>query len=307
MTLRKKTLLVISVALLGLLALLYVTGSAIWLDSFADLEEQITGQNVKRAVNALSDDLATLGALTGDYAEWDDTYAFVEDGNPAYVEANFYDDNFVDLHINLMLVFDSAGQLVFAKNIDLQTGQESPIPPVLQTHLEPDSPLLQHADTASQLSGLILLPDTPLLISSRPILTSLDEGPIRGSFIMGRFLNAAEVKRLAGLTDLSLTLQRFDAAVLPGDFQDAREALSAGASTFVRPLSANTIAGYALLPDIYGQPSPHPAGRPTPKYLCPGPSQPALFCVIAGCGWPGIWPHYAVVIGKISFISPGSP
>lgn len=256
MTLRTKTLLVISVTLLGLIALLYITGSTIWLDSFASLEEQITGQNVRRAVNAIFDDLKTLDALAGDYAEWDDTYAFVEDHNPAYLEANFFDDNFVDLHINLMLIFDSAGQLVFAKNIDLETGTEVSIPAALQPHLQPNSPLLRHTSTTSQVSGLLLLPDTPLLISSRPILTSQDQGPIRGSFIMGRFLNAAEVKRLAGLTDLSLTFQRFDSpALLPPDFQTARDALAGGVATFTQPLTANTIAGYAPLLDIYGQPA----------------------------------------------------
>ncbi|GAB4422026.1 MAG: hypothetical protein Fur0044_19840 [Anaerolineae bacterium] len=256
MTLRTKTLLVIGVTLLGLIALLYITGSAIWLDSFASLEEQITGQNVRRAVNAIFDDLKTLDALAGDYAEWDDTYAFVEDHNPAYVEANFFDDNFVDLGINLILIFDSAGQPVFARNIDLETGTEVPIPAALQPHLQPDSPLLRHTSTTSQVSGLLLLPDTPLLVSSRPILTSQDEGPIRGSFIMGRFLNAAEVKRLSGLTDLSLTLQRFDSpALLPPDFQTARETLAGGAAIFAQPLTANTIAGYAPLLDIYGQPA----------------------------------------------------
>ncbi len=255
MTLRQKTLLVISITLIGLIALLYVTGSVIWLDSFADLEEQITIQNVERATNAISDDLVTLNALTGDYAEWDDTYAFVEDQDPAYVEANFFDDNFIDLHVNLMLIFNNTGERVFAKNIDLQTGQEIPIPPELQAHLGPDSPLLQHAEITSRLAGLILLPNGSLLISSRPILTSLDEGPIRGSFVMGRFLSADEVKRLAGLTNLSLTFQRFDTPQVPDDFGAAREGLAQGAATFIQPLSANTVAGYALLEDIYGQPA----------------------------------------------------
>jgi signal transduction histidine kinase len=255
MTLRHKTLLVIGVTLIGLIALLYVTGSAIWLDSFADLEEQITIQNVERATNAISDDLATLNALAGDYAEWDDTYTFVDDQNPAYVEANFFDDNFIDLHVNLMLIFNNAGERVFAKNVDLQSGQEIPIPSELQTHLGPDSPLLQHREITSRLAGLILLPDASLLLSSRPILTSLDEGPIRGSFIMGRFLNGDEVKRLAGLTNLSLTFQRFETPQGPDDFVAAREALARGAATFVQPLSANTVAGYALLKDIYGQPA----------------------------------------------------
>lgn len=254
MTLRTKTLLFIGITLIGLIALLYITASQIWLDSFAKLEEQITYQNVKRAVNAISDDLTTLEATTGDYAEWDDTYAFVEDHNPAYVEANFFDDNFIDLHVNLMLIFNSANQPVFAKSVDFQTGEEVSVPPTLQTYLQPNSLLLQHATPASRLNGLLLLPDTPLLISSRPILTSLDQGPIRGTFIMARFLDAAEVKRLAGLTDLSLTLQRFNTPALPLDFQEAQQAL-ATTSIFVRPLTANTIAGYAPLLDIYGQPA----------------------------------------------------
>ncbi|NJN99941.1 MAG: hypothetical protein HC875_40465, partial [Anaerolineales bacterium] len=73
---------------------------------------------------------------------------------------------------------------------------------------------------------------------------------------MGRFLTAAEVKRLAGLTDLSLTLQRFNSpALLPPDFQTARDALASGAASFVQALTTNTIAGYAPLLDIYDQPA----------------------------------------------------
>jgi signal transduction histidine kinase len=255
MTLRTKTLLVISVTLLGLMTLLYLTGSAIWLDSFTNLEEQITGQNVERALNAISDDLMTLNALTGDYAEWDDTYAFVEDRNQAYIEDNFFNDTFIDLNLNLLLIFNSAGQLVFAKNINLETGQEISLPPTLQTYLPPTSPLLQHNSITNRLTGLILLPDDPLLLSSRPILTSLDQGPIRGSLIMGRFLDAAQLKRLAGLTKLSLSLQRFDTPQLPDDFTLAQQALSKGESPFIYPLNANTVAGYALLSDIYQQPA----------------------------------------------------
>ncbi len=254
-TLRTKTLLVIGVTLAGLIILLYVTGSVIWLDSFAKLEEQTTRQNVERAANALADNLSTLNSITGDYAEWDDTYAFAEDRNPAYPEAIFYDDGLVDLHINVVLIFNAAGELIFAKHIDLQTGQEAPFPPALRAHLTPDNPLLQHPDTTSQVVGLIMLPDGPILISSRPILTSLDEGPIRGSLIMGRFLNGAEVHRLSGLVNLSLTFQHFEATKLVDDFVTAREALTQGEPIFVQPLSDRTVAGYTLLKDIYEQPA----------------------------------------------------
>jgi signal transduction histidine kinase len=63
------------------------------------------------------------------------------------------------------------------------------------------------------------------------------------------------VKQLAGLINLSLTFQRFEAPKLADDFAAAREALTQGDPIFVQPLSATTVAGYTLIEDIYGQPA----------------------------------------------------
>src|SRR5262249_8285867 len=81
MTLRKKTPLIIGVTLITLIAALYATSSSILAGGFAQLEEQNTSQNVDRALKAFSNDLDTLRTTAGDYAFWDDAYAFIEDGN----------------------------------------------------------------------------------------------------------------------------------------------------------------------------------------------------------------------------------
>ena len=47
-----------------------------------------------------------------------------------------------------------------------------------------------------------------MLVASRPVLTTAGKGPIRGSLIMGRYLDAAEVKRLGERTHLSVALLR---------------------------------------------------------------------------------------------------
>jgi len=108
-------------------------------------------------------------------------------------------------------------------------------------------------------TGIILLPEGPMLVASRPILTSEEEGPIRGTMIMGRYLNPARVERLAEITHLSLTMRRFDDAQMPPDFQAARSFLSTPfpkeVSVFIQPLSAESIAGYVLLKDVYGESS----------------------------------------------------
>jgi sensor domain CHASE-containing protein len=88
MTLRKRTLTIIGIVFVSLTAILYLTAQNIFLGSFAKLEENDTRRNVERTLSALSGELTFLGAMTQDWAVWDDTYTFIEDANQEYVSAN---------------------------------------------------------------------------------------------------------------------------------------------------------------------------------------------------------------------------
>ncbi|MBN1761786.1 MAG: PAS domain S-box protein, partial [Methanomicrobia archaeon] len=80
-------------------------------------------------------------------------------------------------------------------------------------------------------------------------------GPIRGALIMGRYLDSGEIEDLGETTQVSLSAHRFDDSQLPSDFKAAESFLSEDAHIFIQPLSEESIAGYALLEDIYGQPA----------------------------------------------------
>jgi signal transduction histidine kinase len=92
-------------------------------------------------------------------------------------------------------------------------------------------------------------------ITSQPILTSRGTGPIRGSVIVGRYLDAQAIENLARVTGLSVSVYRVNDAQMPFDFQAVRYALSKKTPILVRPLTRQTIAGYTLLTDIYGKPA----------------------------------------------------
>ncbi len=126
MTLRKKALLILSLSLLGMLVLVYVTSRFILLSNLEETEVRYTGQNVERALAALSQILLELETTTADRASWDDTYAFIETRDDEYIRSNLLDETFITLGLNLMMFIDSSGQIVFSKAFDLQT--ESPIP-----------------------------------------------------------------------------------------------------------------------------------------------------------------------------------
>ena len=258
MKLRKRTLIAIGVTFACLVLMLYLVSRVILLGSFAELEEQYARRDVERVLSALSDELAALDTMLFDWAAWDDTYIFIEDANEEYIVSNLVDETFTSPRLNLMLFINSSGQIVFGKGFDLDNEEEISVPQSLQEHLTDDA-LLRHPDTESSIAGIVLLPEGPLLVASRPILTSEEEGPLRGTMIMGRYLDSTEVERLAEITHVSLSVRRSDDEQMPPDFQAARAALSPSfpqeASVFVQPLSAESVAGYALLNDIYGEPS----------------------------------------------------
>ncbi len=255
MTLRKKILLIITVTFLSLIVILYFASQTLLLDSFNKLEEQNTRQNIERALSALSNDLSSLDATAGDWAGWDDTYAFIEDANTDYIESNLIDGTFIQLRLNFMLFINTSGRVVFSKAFDLHSEEEIPVPQSLQKHLSDNNFLVTHPDTESSITGIVLLPEEPLLIASQPILTSEDEGPIRGTLIIGRYLDAAEIERLADITHLPLIMHRFTDPQIPPDFQEARLSLSEETPILAQALDEQSIAGYTVLRDIYGKPS----------------------------------------------------
>src|SRR6202047_648389 len=254
MKLRTRTLLSVALSLVSLIAILYSVARVSMMRSLPPREADDTRQNVARATAVLNDDLATLDNATSDYAAWDDTCAYLEGRKPDLPTSEFPDAWFPRLRIDFVLIFDPLGRQVFAKAYDPEAGKEREIPQGLRAHLAPGSLLMRHAYPGSKVLGIVLLTSGAVLIDSQPILDSKSRGPIRGTFVTGRSLDAKEIARLAGISHLSLTVHRLDASGLPGDIESARAALTTSSPTLLRPLNSTDVAGYGLLEDIYGRP-----------------------------------------------------
>jgi len=254
MSLRLKTLFIIGLILIGLVLIIYLITQTVLVRSFVQLEEQNARENVQRAINTLNDQLATLSATNLDYAFWDDTYQFIEDRNQDYIDANLDNVFLVNLGISLEVFVTTGGETAYSKAVDLNTGEERPVPDGLTPYISAGSPFLEHADETGSVVGIVLMDEAPMLLSSRAILNSQLEGPSRGSLIFGQFLDDAKIAELSQSLRLPISVQRLDSAELPADFQAARDSLSPDAPTFVRPLDEAQVGGYGLIQDINGNP-----------------------------------------------------
>jgi signal transduction histidine kinase len=238
-TLRWKTLLIVAATLIGLLVIVYIPLRVFLLGSFVNLERQLLLTDLDRAANAIADDAHDLDLLNAGYAIWDDTYAFVDAPNQAYIDNNYYDDFFVDNRLNLVLVVDRSGQIVFGKAFDLSSGRNVAIPQRFE-QLASDDILLAHPTITSSITGIISLPNSPVLISSRPIITSQEQGPARGTLMFGRPLDENEIQHLAAITHLKLGVEQHDRSALTQDL----------ALPSIQVLDEQTITAFKPLADL---------------------------------------------------------
>jgi PAS domain S-box-containing protein len=206
-SLTRKALLAIALTLMVVVAALLLLSSSLMLGSFAALEDSAVRRDVARALFALKDTVDQIDATTGDWAAWDDTYAFIDNGSKEYEASNLLAGTYTELSIDFMAFIDRSGKLVYGKLYDPKSDGLVDLPVALAGRLGPGSSLLAHKETSSRINGLIDAGSVLWLVASRPILTSLDAGPIRGSVVFGRRLAGPAVERLAKITQLQLSIE----------------------------------------------------------------------------------------------------
>ncbi len=254
MKLRSKTMLIVTVTLAGLLVILAAVSRVIILRDFARIEERETAQAVRRGVSVISETLAALDATCRDRAHRDDISAFASTGNSESIGKNLTADAFRALGINLFLIADTQGRIVFARMVDYLNGRELPPPPDLGEFLALPSPLRTMQGAGESRVGVILLSMGQLLFAAHSITTSERRGSVRGFLIMGRFLDDREMNRMAIVANETWRLFRLDQTDLPDDVRSASVPLLKDDRTVIRPLNEHEEAGYTLIRDLRGRP-----------------------------------------------------
>ncbi len=254
MKLRKKALLLVGTVYFVLLLVIDLASSHFILDEYARVERDFVLPNATRMLEAYASELTQMDTATADWALWDDVYDFVVDGNDAFIRDNLTDFSIETLRLNAMMYVQSSGHVTFATGFDLKTGQKTTLPEGLIPSLRPGSPLMSLTGVDSSLTGVLMLPGGPLLVSARPICNTARDAPIRGVMIMGRFLDELVLGTIRRVVSRPVTMARVDGD-LPPDFKEARVSLEAGESAFLRVGGPDTISVYALIRDIYGAPA----------------------------------------------------
>ncbi|MBI5927953.1 MAG: response regulator [Chloroflexi bacterium] len=252
MKLRQKTLLIIVLMLVVMVTLLAGASQFIVLDSYRQLEEDNSAENVQRAENAIRINLDDLKASAIDYAAWDATWEFAQGLYPEYIETDLNTDVFKTIQTDIVIILDGNSKVIYNAEYDAVSGETAPLSPDIINGVMAFPWFISYQATTQSASGVVLFSDTPLLVASAPIITSTRSGPITGTFIWGRYLDDARIATIAENLKLSLQLYPFNDSHLPKDFKAAKSQLTSPRAIYVDPLSENRVAGYTAIKDLVG-------------------------------------------------------
>ena len=259
MTVRRKTLLIIAITCLGLVIVLFAASRSFLLGGFIKLEQATARENMQRVLNALDQDLGSQDRFTNDRAAADDTYNSMPNPSAEFIESLFgknAEGTLSTRRFNFFGLMDPSGRIIASRSRNLTTNTVADTPESLKAHLSPSDTLLKFDTATSKVSGLLLLPEGPLLVVSRPVVGAKKGGPVRGSMLTARYLETGgDLRALEMTTKFSLSVRRLDGDRLPADFEEAHSHLSGAGATYVRPISNAVLGGYTLLNDIYGKPA----------------------------------------------------
>ncbi len=238
--------------LIMLLSIIYICADRIIYQHLSNLEEQTLLENFNRVKNLLTDDISTLNKQVGDWAGWDESCEFIETGNSDFIKRNLPDKSFADLQVNLIMFVHPSGQIVYERWFNISESRPTTSVAAFRKHLGVSSRLLNHPIASSSATGIIPIPDGLLMVSARPIVSTERTGPVRGTLIMGRYLNEMETGRLSKAAQVSFNLAAVDAPYVKADFIIAQNELLNKKSFYINPVEENgNLDGYGMIKDLY--------------------------------------------------------
>jgi len=255
MSLRKKILLINFIVLSIILSLILVVARAVFLNNYLTLENQAVQRDIQRFIYAYQSELNYLDVISSDWAAWDDTYQFIQDGNQEYINSNLVTGTYESLNLDFIIFLDRNGTIVYGHGYDSENQTERIIPESLRSLIKNDTSITKHDDISSSKTGLFNLPEGFLTIVSRPILTSETQGPIMGTIIMAKYLSSEEISNLQQITQLHLEQILLDSSKIPSDLQATLQDSTTDFPSTIQPINDKIINGYVLVRDFQSKPA----------------------------------------------------
>lgn len=240
MTLSKRTILVVVSTFIALLLIFAATSDIILLRSFASLEQTVLAGNVQKVRSEIDETYEELFGSAVDISSYILKYGASHFSNQ---DVLFFSNHRLDL----IACFSNSGVPLSVRAVDYHKRRSIIL---TENEIKQIGAVAQMASKVPDgiLKGVVMVGETPLQLVLRPV---------QGADLMlliGRYLDAEEVKRVVKLTKFDIEFIPLTHKIENTDISDAVRAFERGVTCPSKVLENGRIAGYSLFKDPLGKP-----------------------------------------------------
>lgn len=224
---------------------------------FQSLEFEEAHRNLFRALEMIYNEVDRIESLCRDWASWNDALNFIENKSDEHFEKHLLPKTFYINRINLLLICDEAGSLIWWDSYDLVMEQPvaADVSDALRNQILAASPLFSaDPDTlVLSASGVLIAEPYSVLVSSHPVIWSGSEGEICGYMVFGRFLTPELIDEFEELAEIDFDIVAIDEEDAASPFRQIADQINPGNPQLIQAESDSFLHAYAAAPDIFGR------------------------------------------------------
>ena len=114
MKLKMKTAGMIGITMAAFIVLLFLLMRPVILEDAKRMDEESLKIDMERAEKYIASEKANLMRHNKDWAVWDDTYEFMQNRNPKYIESNLTHESYRQTGTNFKLYLNNNGDTVYS-------------------------------------------------------------------------------------------------------------------------------------------------------------------------------------------------
>ncbi len=194
--------------------------------------------HVQRISDGLTFTTEAMKQTVTDWGKWDETYDFVSGIHPDYILDNLNPEAQESIDIDMVLIFDDSGTLLYHQSVDFDLGTTSGIDLSLINAIE----ALGFQDNVNpdfQLSGLLSFEQQLMIIATSPIMRGNYSGDVIGNLFFIRLVDEDLINALENI-------------VMPFEIVE-NEGLTFSSPTQVTKVGSNQMTVKQLIFDLNGE------------------------------------------------------
>ena len=236
MKVRTKTMLITLMSIAILIVIFFSACYVILVENFQNIENKEAKLMAEKAAQVMQSDIDGLEANAMVFANWNETYDFVNGKNSNYIETSLHDSTFINLNINILIIVNSQKEVIYRLAYD---NGELPLPRGFYNQLTNTSLLLTNNYSTQNIKGVIMVQDLAYEIVALPILHNDQTGPIAGTLIVGRLLDSDVSSFISEQVSLPVSIEAHSDSSGNEDIQTSI-------------VDQNNISAVKVVRDIYG-------------------------------------------------------